>query len=327
MQAFDTVDVYLRQVLPPVVASTFEIVPPVMANMILIQNRLLGLYYTALHGYCEEHQFPSPPPPMEQVVEAWSAAYMPARQEIEALPCVASGKMARQGLAPQEGSPTGSLSHSPENGMRKPSFASLPSRPSRMPSIPSIPSARPSPPAERKPSRSNLTDHLTPTDFTAAARLANPGGSIAPSPSANPRTDYFGHETRRPSASTTVSSMSLNHGYASSARTPSPGLSGSPAVTPGSTVSSLGNAAGSAAAIAKKKKPPPPPPKRIGANKPPEEFVVAQYNFDGQGGDDLSFREGDRIRIVKKTQTDQDWWVGELGGREGSFPANYCKAA
>lgn len=45
------------------------------------------------------------------------------------------------------------------------------------------------------------------------------------------------------------------------------------------------------------------------------------------GPGDLSFREGDRIKIVKKTQTDQDWWIGELGGIKGSFPANYCKAA
>lgn len=75
-----------------------------------------------------------------------------------------------------------------------------------------------------------------------------------------------------------------------------------------------------------KKKPPPPPPKRIPSGKP-EEWVVAQYDFTGQGAGDLSFREGDRIKIVKKTQTDQDWWTGEVGGKKGSFPANYCKPA
>jgi amphiphysin len=77
--------------------------------------------------------------------------------------------------------------------------------------------------------------------------------------------------------------------------------------------------------LAKKRPPPPPPAKRIPSTKQ-EEFVVAQYDFSGQGGDDLSFREGDRIKIVKKTNTDQDWWVGELGGIRGNFPANYCKA-
>lgn len=80
--------------------------------------------------------------------------------------------------------------------------------------------------------------------------------------------------------------------------------------------------------IAKKKPPPPPPMKRPAPPpRPPQEFVVALYEFVGQGEGDLSFREGDRIKIVKKTATDQDWWVGELGGVRGNFPANYCKPA
>ncbi|RMZ68028.1 SH3 domain signaling [Pyrenophora seminiperda CCB06] len=33
----------------------------------------------------------------------------------------------------------------------------------------------------------------------------------------------------------------------------------------------------------------------------------------------------DRIRVVKKTESSQDWWEGEINGRQGSFPANYCK--
>ncbi|KAI8255989.1 Regulator of cytoskeleton and endocytosis [Colletotrichum sp. SAR 10_98] len=91
-----------------------------------------------------------------------------------------------------------------------------------------------------------------------------------------------------------------------------------------SCVSESGISAGNGSIAAGKKKPPPPPPaKRV---QVPDDFVVAQYDFAGGPGD-LSFREGDRIKIVKKTQTDQDWWIGELGGIKGSFPANYCKAA
>lgn len=73
---------------------------------------------------------------------------------------------------------------------------------------------------------------------------------------------------------------------------------------------------------AKKKRPPPPPP--VKRSQVSDEFVVAQYDFVGGDGD-LSFREGDRIKIVAKTETDQDWWVGELQGIKGNFPANYCK--
>jgi amphiphysin len=74
---------------------------------------------------------------------------------------------------------------------------------------------------------------------------------------------------------------------------------------------------------AKKKPPPPPPPKKIGSFH--GEFVIAMYDFDAHSEGDLSFREGDRIRVTKKTQSSQDWWEGELNGQKGSFPANYVK--
>lgn len=76
-------------------------------------------------------------------------------------------------------------------------------------------------------------------------------------------------------------------------------------------------------AAGKKKPPPPPPPKKIGSFQ--SEYVTAMYDFDSHTAGDLSFREGDRIRVVKKTDSSQDWWEGEVHGQKGSFPANYCK--
>lgn len=77
--------------------------------------------------------------------------------------------------------------------------------------------------------------------------------------------------------------------------------------------------------VVKKRPPPPPPPKKPALVQ--EQWVVALYPFAGQGQGDLSFDEGERIKVVTKTQTDQDWWVGELRGVRGSFPANYCRPA
>jgi amphiphysin len=77
---------------------------------------------------------------------------------------------------------------------------------------------------------------------------------------------------------------------------------------------------------AQKKKPPPPPPKRIGSQNS-SLYAVALYAFEGQSAGDLSFREGDQIKVVKKTDSTDDWWEGELRGVKGSFPANYCKLA
>jgi amphiphysin len=75
--------------------------------------------------------------------------------------------------------------------------------------------------------------------------------------------------------------------------------------------------------VKKKKAPPPPPPKPSLTPKP--EFVVAKYDFAGESQGDLAFRVGDRIKIVKKTESTEDWWEGELNGARGSFPRNYCE--
>lgn len=140
----------------------------------------------------------------------------------------------------------------------------------------------------------NFGGFLKPTDFTTASDLGRSPGTISPSQQRSGG-DYFSGRVPPSPASTVASNLSQ----------------GSSSVNGATTA---------------KKKPPPPPPKRMPSGKP-EEYVIAQYDFTGQGAGDLSFREGDRIKIVKKTQTDQDWWTGEIRGMKGSFPANYCKPA
>ncbi|KAF9992915.1 hypothetical protein BGZ80_000648 [Entomortierella chlamydospora] len=63
-------------------------------------------------------------------------------------------------------------------------------------------------------------------------------------------------------------------------------------------------------------------PPRIGA-KP--EVVTALYDFAGEQATDLSFKKGDIITVIKKTESRNDWWTGKCNGREGSFPANYTQ--
>lgn len=98
--------------------------------------------------------------------------------------------------------------------------------------------------------------------------------------------------------------------------------SSSPALTPGSGSGSGAGPTSSLTAVAAAKKKPPPPtpkPKPAGINK--IAFVTALYDYDGQEGDELVIREGDRIRLLKKNG--DDWWEGELRGARGYFPANY----
>lgn len=54
-------------------------------------------------------------------------------------------------------------------------------------------------------------------------------------------------------------------------------------------------------------------------------MAVALYDFVGQEAEDLSFRVGDRIEILKRTVEANDWWTGALNGRRGVFPGTYVR--
>lgn len=63
------------------------------------------------------------------------------------------------------------------------------------------------------------------------------------------------------------------------------------------------------AGIAGKKKPPPPPPKKK-IEKRKETWVRALFTFEGQDGGDLSFKEGERILVMKMTEsTDGEYFA------------------
>ncbi|POS81371.1 SH3 domain-containing protein [Diaporthe helianthi] len=300
-EEFEIADHHLRETLPPIIQATFSLVPPLLAAHIVIQNRLLGLYYTVLHGYCEENDFPSPAPPMDEVIAVWADSFEAGKRDVESISIIARGRGIREPLnLSNDGAPLGRQlsAPTPEPGMRRASTGLIPSANGGRPRIASsnsaarTPSPQPSPNIGPRPDvkNANYGGLLKPTDFTTASDLGRSSGQVSPSQlRQNSAGDYFAGRNPPSPASTIASNFSQT-------------------------------------SIAAKKKPPPPPPKRIGSSKP-EEYVIAQYDFTGQGAGDLSFREGDRIKIVKKTQTDQDWWTGELAGVKGTFPANYCKPA
>ncbi|KAF9126695.1 hypothetical protein BGW39_006442 [Mortierella sp. 14UC] len=90
----------------------------------------------------------------------------------------------------------------------------------------------------------------------------------------------------------------------------STGIAGAVAATAASAAYQHGKTA-----LANKKPPPPPVPKRLGVK-----MVVALYDYDAQQDGDLSFRKDDRIEIVERTASTEDWWTGKLNGRQGVFP-------
>ncbi|KPM41375.1 hypothetical protein AK830_g5195 [Neonectria ditissima] len=54
------------------------------------------------------------------------------------------------------------------------------------------------------------------------------------------------------------------------------------------------------------------------------EFVTALFSYVAQAKGDLNFEKGDVVRVLERTEIDNDWWNGELNGEQGLFPANYC---
>jgi len=79
----------------------------------------------------------------------------------------------------------------------------------------------------------------------------------------------------------------------------------------------------SAAGGAKRAPPPPPPLKpKPGASA---KYVTALYDFVAQAEGDLDFKVGDRIELVERTASSEDWWTGRVNGRQGVFPGNYVQ--
>uniref|UniRef100_A0AC35TPU8 SH3 domain-containing protein n=1 Tax=Rhabditophanes sp. KR3021 TaxID=114890 RepID=A0AC35TPU8_9BILA len=54
-----------------------------------------------------------------------------------------------------------------------------------------------------------------------------------------------------------------------------------------------------------------------------EEFVIGLYDYDSGSKDDLVFKEGDRITIIKNI--DENWIQGSLEGKIGLVPMTYAK--
>ncbi|XP_057280122.1 relA-associated inhibitor-like [Pezoporus wallicus] len=52
--------------------------------------------------------------------------------------------------------------------------------------------------------------------------------------------------------------------------------------------------------------------------------VYALWDYSAALGDELSFREGEPVTVLRRQRPgDVDWWWGSLYGHEGFVPRNY----
>ncbi|KAJ5272578.1 hypothetical protein N7478_007703 [Penicillium angulare] len=337
-EIYRAADEDLCQRLPTLISLLFSLAPHILHAQIEIQNRMLAHYYTVLHTYCEEEGFPSPPPPMDHVVQDWEIAHKPNQDELEGLSLLAHGKAIRQYDQNQnsQGQPG-----------KRPSFASVGGRSLTNLSVTSRSSRSKSP---APPPNPNMLNKPKPCGFEASRPVSPSSSIMTPTPSvsvlsaasSNSTAPYGSDYFTPPVISPEPGPQPVHPHFIRRDTSPMPmkppkpsGIQFSPAgpkidhhqafvsranTAPASAMDPLASLAGQ-----KKRPPPPPPAKPAKPPRPTTTFVTAMYDFGGQGPDDLSFREGDRIKLVKKTGSTDDWWQGELGGVQGYFPANYVE--
>ena len=328
-------DDHIRAVLPPVINAAFSLIPCLLDAQILIQNALLAQYYTYLHDFCSRPpnagKFPSPPSEMDEVIADWDASFRPVQQELEtSIHGIASGKAVRQPMKFEDqagptmmglnlrngvrqkriGDSTSAVTNRPRPVRSKTAPLALPP-PASLPEIPEIyadalikrpPRPRiPSSSTDRVSSASPVLARIPSTASPSLSEYVTPGSTGS---GGTPRAEALIHSSLQPKRA--------NKTHAPNA----------PDDAPYSAAASM-----AASIAAKKKAPPPKPPpmRRQFSSQSDSQFVIALYAFEGQNADDLSFREGDRIRIVTRTDTKEDWWEGEVDGRKGWFPRNYCR--
>ncbi|KYG47991.1 hypothetical protein M433DRAFT_103475 [Acidomyces richmondensis BFW] len=307
---YQTADEQVKQTFPPVTAAVTALLPYLLASQVMLQTTLVGQIYTMLDKYTRAHRLPNPAPTNEEIVEAWEAEFTGFRRELEqGISVVANGKAVHQPMQLAEkgdGSTITGLGIRNKVMNRKGSgqgtvpAAPTATRPGLGARIPKSSVAMSSPhiPLSSKPriSSSNSIPQLgTPYDQKATALMPGSNHSAlgAPSPLPSSYSTHSASNSYFPDASRRASQASL--------------------------------ASSAVAAVAGKKKPPPPiPTKRIPSGQGVQ-YVTALYDFEGQNECDLTFKEGDRIRVVRKTESRDDWWDGEVQGRVGMFPANYVQ--
>ena len=64
-------------------------------------------------------------------------------------------------------------------------------------------------------------------------------------------------------------------------------------------------------------------PKDTNLKKTQEQFCRAQFDYDAQGDQEISFKGGDLIKFLY--EEDETWWCGEINGKKGMFPKDFVE--
>ncbi|KDQ12715.1 hypothetical protein BOTBODRAFT_408153 [Botryobasidium botryosum FD-172 SS1] len=105
---------------------------------------------------------------------------------------------------------------------------------------------------------------------------------------------------------------------------PAPPRSPAPAAVAPATRSSFAPPPVRRVAPAPKKEPEPEPEPEPEEEEVHGEWVEALYDYSSADANDLTIKTGQRILVTEHPS--EEWWMGELDGRKGLFPASYVQA-
>ncbi|KAK5174759.1 uncharacterized protein LTR77_001842 [Saxophila tyrrhenica] len=350
--SYETADDQVKQTFPPLTSAILSLLPYLLANQVMLQTTLVGQLYTVLDAYTRKFGFPNPGPSTPEIISAWESEFSALRQELEGgLSVIAGGKAVHQSMSLPEkdkstvtglgirNKVTSKVTNRKESGpiTNRPAITASNSSSS----VPQQEQYEPTPPKPPRPggipAQPGFSPNVaySPSIYSPTVPAVSPGINFASKPKLSPVPSHDSYEKPPPPYGYNPTAMPPTpSGFAPSAatppsqyQTPANGLSPMPSGPSDyfgqrrtSQASSIASTP-SALAAGKKKPPPPIPTKRIPSQ--PIQYVTALFDFEGQNPGDLAFREGDRIKVVRKTDSRDDWWAGELAGKTGEFPANY----
>ncbi|EWC48091.1 hypothetical protein DRE_02670 [Drechslerella stenobrocha 248] len=312
--AYHGIDHHIKEYVPPILDAILSYIPYVLYAVENLYSTFIGQKYRFVHEFAQRHSIAN----YDQFEEEWKRDFFPVKDNIESFKLLQHGKAISKPMETHRPPPPASTK-SGRWGRRNSSKSG-----EEIGGALKKSKDEPPPYSEQEQSRPMARKQSTgleiPTDSKFAAsrpvsrrsssNLWPPSEKSAETPAAT-----------RPGISKIPSATSIKSQQNSAPPPYQNGLKDR---------ASSASLAAAAAAAAKKKPPPPVPKPKPQILKTRVEYMVALYRFEPQSDGDLPLSEGDRVKIIQKSDSTEDWWEGECvqsNGtvRRGFFPANYCQ--
>ncbi|KAJ6260706.1 Acetylcholinesterase [Drechslerella dactyloides] len=323
-QQYHDIDAHIKEYVPPILDAVASYIPYVLYAVEYLFSTFIGQKYRLVNEFAQRHSLND----YEEFEQEWKRDFMPIKDHVESFKLLKEGKAIWKPMEtqrpPERPMPAvnkgafwrrQSGKGSEDLGMEGPPSARKPSDAAPPPRKPS--DAAPPPYSEKDSSFIGGKPMSRQQSSTSSAGLSVQDEKLAgPRPISSRRssTNLWPRDVKSETSAAPRPSIQKIHSSTSIKSQGDIGIAAPTLYGNGSLQNRASSASlATAAAAAAKKKPPPPVPKpKPKLPKPRETYVVALYKFEPQNEGDLSLNEGDRVKIVQKSESMDDWWEGEV---------------